>query len=502
MSKVITIELGNVYSRIPDGMHHETIAAVKDICSYTQQTFNIKAGGKSEMMVSLFNEHKRTFPTGLHQRVGGILEQMGYKVKIKDLRDTPDRDIDKIMGELLKKADKFGLALRDYQIEGVMAGIENQSGLFDWSTGAGKTVLFVFLLTAYDTPTLILVNRKELMEQIASEISSMTKSTVGMIGDGIWNPSKWTVAIVDTLNKHLNSPEIGKQSRARNFLAKTKMFVGDEVHHLGARTWKEIAKACMNAPIRYGFSGTCFHPDSEDVYLVGFTGEVISSVKYKDLVPAGWLANLDIYMPRIKPNEDLMQRRASIRNWHDTKKYMIRENDAVTDNGVDFLYKMYKKNITGIFFAGDDVQYGSKIAGKLIEAGVHPRQVRYMSGREPSEVRRKTLADFKEKKFMILGGTSIYDEGVDVPHTGAGANFGQGFSEIKTIQRIGRVLRKTKQPGAIDVDPNEFQKKYYWDGYNLGNGITEKHSAFREGIYEEQDAFKVFKHGYKTNKGK
>ena len=128
------------------------------------------------------------------------------------------------------------------------------------------------------------------------------------------------------------------------------------------------------------------------------------------------------------------------------------------------------------------------------------RDVKFMTGSESSEVRRKTLLDFKNKRIKILGGTSIYDEGVDVPHVGAGANFGQGSSEIKTIQRIGRILRKTKKDGQIDIDQDDKQIKYYWDPYNLGHKITEKHSEYRYNIYKRQEAFKIFEKEYDRKK--
>jgi superfamily II DNA or RNA helicase len=492
----IKVEIGNVYCVIPDSMPSELLSLLKNVCSYKQKTYDPRSYSDKEISISLFNTLKRIFPSGLKDRVIDTIKVAGYKVQISDLRDKPDRSTQVIMDSLLQKSEEFGVALRDYQINGLLAGVENQSGLFDWCTGAGKSVMFLFLLLSYDTTSLILVNRKELMEQIASEIEEKTGRTVGTIGDGVWNPSKWTVGIVNTFSKHLNSSSLGQQSRARKYLEKVKMFVGDEVHHLGSDSWKQIAKACSRAPIRFGFSGTCFHPDSEDIFLVGYTGEIISQVKYKDLVP-GYLANMNIYMPSVEAPEDLKSRM----NWHETRKYAIRENENIMESGIKFLKSMYNKGLTCIYFAGDDVQYGRMIAGALVDSGVDPTHLKFMSGTEPTEVRRSVLSDFKQKKFQILGGTSIYDEGVDVPHVGAGANFGQGYSEIKAIQRLGRVLRKVKKPGDVDVDQTDIQLKYYWDPMNMANSITSKHSNFRQGIYENQEVFTILNRDYgKKNK--
>ena len=243
----IIIELHNVYSEICSELPSEALEEISNSCSYLQKTFNSNFGTESFSQISIFNLNSKTFPTGLHARVIKKLKQLGYGIAIKDLRDKPKTDLDR----LLNRASEFGLALRDYQIEGIIAGLETNCGLFNWCTGSGKTVIFSFLLMAYDKPSLILVNRKELMEQISKELSYMTGNSVGQIGDGIWQPSKWTVGIVNTLNRGLNSDSESVKIKTRRFLEGIDVFIGDEIHHLGARTWKEIAKTTKNASVRF-----------------------------------------------------------------------------------------------------------------------------------------------------------------------------------------------------------------------------------------------------------
>lgn len=479
--RTITIELGNVHSEIISKINEEIEKNIHACCSYKKKFYDKFTGSDSFVLVSLFNQKTKTFPTGLHVRITDAIIQSGYDVEIKDSRENPINDFEKV----LKQLDKFGYALRDYQIEGFIAGIENPHGLFNWCTGAGKSVLFASLLNAYDTTTLIMVNRLELRDQIASEIKKMTGRTVGLIGDGEWRPSKWTVGIVNTLNRTMNGKQ-EDQIKARSYLETIKYFIGDEIHHLGADTWKEIAKACKNANIRHGFSGTCFHADSEDLYLVAYTGEIISDLPASRLIKQGWLATPHISMPSIGyPGAP------HTRNWHEVRKKFIRENKRVNESGVDFLLKHYNAGRQCIYFAGADVGYGKNIYNMLMEAGVVFRDIKFMSGQEDGFVRKKVMDDYKNGKVRILGGTSIYDEGIDVPLVDAGANFGQGFSEISTRQRIGRVIRKKKISGAIDVDPIEKQIVYYWDPYNTANGITEKHSQFRKEIYESERGFKL-----------
>lgn len=490
--KKIYIEKGNIYSKITNTLSDEVIDAVEDACSFNQEIYDQYSFSKKIKSVSTYNKHTRHFPSGLINRVFGCLDELGYRPVLKDFTDPPIIDIDKMM----KKFNDFSLSPRDYQIDGIISGVENNRGLYNWSTGAGKTVLFTSLLLMYDEPSLILVNRKELLKQISSEISKITKRKVGIIGDGVWEPNKWTVAIVNSISKGLNSQSQGVKYRTENFLSKIRFVLGDEVHHLGSSSWTDIMKNIKNAPIRFGFSGTCFHPDSQDVLLAAHTGEIISSVTSDYLISNGWLATPHIYMPDVKAPKNI----GNVMGWHDIKNKLIYGNKNIDESGIKFVMSMYNKGLSCIYFSGHDVKYGKRIHDALLDSGVSPRDIAFMSGSENDYKRDVTLNKFKKKEIQILGGTTIYDEGVDVPHTGSGANFGQGYSEISTVQRIGRVLRKTKPEGNLDIDPNDKQRKYYWDPYNMSNGTTEKHSDFRKSIYVRNKTFKLYRRNYGEKK--
>lgn len=480
----IHVELDNVNFHIKDTLLSDVNNAITSICSYRYETYS-PGTGKTFFNCSIYDKKSQTVPSGLANRVTNKLKELGYRIKLSDKRTVPIVDIEK----MISRAKNFDSALRNYQIEGVLSGIENGNGLFDWCTGSGKTLTFSFLLMSYDKPSLILVNRKELMYQTARELSRMTGKEVGVIGDGVWNPKKWTVGIVNTLNKGINSKKDYDIVRTMRFLDSVELFIGDEIHHLGAKTWKGIAKACRNASARFGFSGTCFHPDSEDLFLVAYTGEIISSVSASRLIKEGYLARPHIYMPT---KDSGMIEHRNYKSWHDMRKASIRDNELVNKSGINFVLKMYDKGLTCIYFSGADIEHGQKIRERLILEGVEPKDIRFMTGRESSEVRQKALKDFINKKFKILGGTTLYDEGIDVPHVNSGANFGQGNSEISTTQRIGRVLRKEKGAKDVDVNTSVEQIKYYWDPLNISNSVVARHSRFRKQIYEKQPEFKIF----------
>ena len=125
------------------------------------------------------------------------------------------------------------------------------------------------------------------------------------------------------------------------------------------------------------------------------------------------------------------------------------------------------------------------------EFGFDENDVRFMNGSESTEVRQKALKDFRAGEFSVLIGTSIYDEGIDIPAIGAGVNFAAGDSEIKTIQRLGRVIRRSKLPGDIDVDTSVSEDVYYMDFFDKSHKFVRKHSANRLEVYKGEEAFTV-----------
>ncbi len=74
----------------------------------------------------------------------------------------------------------------------------------------------------------------------------------------------------------------------------------------------------------------------------------------------------------------------------------------------------------------------------------------------------------------IIIATSIFDEGIDIPHLETLIIAGGGKSAIKTTQRIGRVLRKF--PGKSKAMVHDFADDCRW---------LKDHYKERRTIYED-----------------
>lgn len=81
------------------------------------------------------------------------------------------------------------------------------------------------------------------------------------------------------------------------------------------------------------------------------------------------------------------------------------------------------------------------------------------------------------KSYQVLIATGIFDEGVDMPLLDAGIMAGGGQSKIKSIQRVGRILRP-KPTGSNEVFIIDFK--------DTGNKYLLRHSAERLQAYEDE----------------
>lgn len=308
----------------------------------------------------------------------------------------------------------------------------------------------------------------------------MTGREIGIIGDGHWQPRRWTVGIV---NSFMTNDDLDRKSEVQQYLASVEHLIADEVHHLGASSWWKIAHACSNTRARHGFSGTCFRTDNADLHLLANTGDVISRYTTSQMIEWGWLSRPHIYMPEVGGPV------CHSTDWRVVEKEALANNDARNSTGCQFIYDRYNRG-DQILAMVRLVPHGHAIKDMLTHAfGISQRDIRYMSGSNCTPAREKALADFRYGRFPILIGTSIYNEGIDLPMVGAGVNFAGGLGDIATVQRLGRVIRKKPDPALGDVNPEIEQVIKYLDFDDRGHKYTKKHARQRKKVYEDEPAF-------------
>jgi superfamily II DNA or RNA helicase len=153
--------------------------------------------------------------------------------------------------------------LRTYQREALDAWRDaGDRGVLELPTGAGKTVIAIRAMVELGVPTLVVVPTVDLLDQWQRELAREFDVPIGRLGGGEQRVEDVTVATYDSA--YLRADELGDRFG---------LVVFDEVHHLGAEGYQDIARL-MAAPDRLGLTATFERPDGAHEAVEELVGDV------------------------------------------------------------------------------------------------------------------------------------------------------------------------------------------------------------------------------------
>jgi superfamily II DNA or RNA helicase len=221
-----------------------------------------------------------SFPTGLLLRVTEELATKNVAYSIDDRRtieaheavlSLPDNELGMI------HLDEYPF---DYQAQAVETMLMAGRGICRAATNAGKTEIGGSILASINQQGLWLIHRLTLAYQTRDRLAMRLGQEVGFIGDGICEPRKFTVAMVQSIG-----PMLKRVDHVSEFLRKSRVLIGDEVHHLDAKQWFDCFDA-IPAAYRYGLSATIPEGDS-GMLLEAQTGRIVFSITSNELIERG-----------------------------------------------------------------------------------------------------------------------------------------------------------------------------------------------------------------------
>lgn len=161
------------------------------------------------------------------------------------------------------------------QEEAVQTLMNRENGIIAATTGFGKTVLAASLMAQRGVNTLIIVNRKQLIEQWKEKLAAfldINKKQIGQIGGGKNKPSQYIdIAMIQSLNRN---------EKARENLSNYGQVIVDECHHISAITFEDVLKG-VTAKYVYGLTATPARKDGLQPIMSMQCGPIIYKVSAK-----------------------------------------------------------------------------------------------------------------------------------------------------------------------------------------------------------------------------
>ncbi len=174
----------------------------------------------------------------------------------------------------------FRGTLRPEQMEAAQALLKNDTGVLAATTAFGKTVLAAWLIAERGVNTLILVHRKQLMDQWTERLTQfldITEKEIGRLGGGRRKlKGKVDIALMQSLVR---------KGVVDDRVADYGHVIVDECHHISARNF-ELAARRAKAKFVLGLSATVERKDGHEPIIFMQCGPVRHSVAAKDQAAA------------------------------------------------------------------------------------------------------------------------------------------------------------------------------------------------------------------------
>ncbi|KAJ5794800.1 hypothetical protein N7457_001399 [Penicillium paradoxum] len=337
------------------------------------------------------------------------------------------------------------IVLRDYQEESIQSVLKymddghRRLGI-SLATGSGKTVIFTQLISrippldAKATKTMIIVHRRELVEQAAKhcrlaypdktvEIEMGTNVATGA-GDII-------IASVQTLAR----------GRIHKFDPSAfKLILVDEAHHIVAKSYREalghfgLNEASANGPVLVGVSATFSRFDG--LKLGAAIDHIVYHKDYVDMIGENWLANA--VFTTVKSGANLSKVKKD--SFGDFALGSLSEAvNTTTTNDITvraWMANAEHRKSTLVFCV--DVEHARQLTAAFRDHGV---DARYITASTAKGARAEELRAFKNQEFPVLLNCGLFTEGTDIPNIDCVLLARPTRSRNLLVQMIGRGLR-------------------------------------------------------------
>ena len=396
------------------------------------------------------------------------------------------------------KAEKFvlegeplpGITLEPDQRAAIEKCFTRTRGLVIMPTGAGKTIVQLALIKAgtkldFLKRCLIVVPSVALAEQFKQDAYNVgySRNEIGMFhGKAKEVDCRTIVAVMPSIINAIRSGE----PWMKLFLQNLSLASFDEGHHLRCDTMHEIVDAFHHVPFLFGFSGSPFlstkpFENSGDMAVWGLTGGPIFSISSQYLLDRGRIAKPVIHMKQVGGPP---ARHPS--DYNRVYQADVVQNDDRNNIIAKYAHKFVKLGFQVLILCqrlehAEKVLYSVRdLKAVCIFGGGKGLYFSDIDERVPFTVDYKSIKkNFENGVWNVCIGSTVFDEGMDVPTIGAVIMAGAGSSRIKNLQRLGRGLRR-KKVGANVVLVLDFEDK--------SHVFLASQSKKRRALYEESAA--------------
>lgn len=410
------------------------------------------------------------------------LTRLGYKITVDDKRNQPQYFPPPITAEFFGDGvvgkDGKPWLMRDYQLEMCNKLLDDGFGVGIAGTGGGKTSMTAAIALSYE-------READLHSVIIVPDRGLTLQTIVEYKQFGLDVGEYSGKTKDLDHQHIVSTW---QSLKNNpmILQGFQVIIVDECHGLrGAILTELMTKYAMHVPHRFGVTGTLPKEETDRMAVLTAVGPVRYEIPAHQLIKEGHLSKLNItaiqhkidlekqyedYIEFEKPIKHLTYTQFKDQYFPDfaaEKRYL-----QINENRLDWIASyiefksMNKKGNTLVLV--NSIAAGKKLKKLIPES-------HFVYGKDDAKVRQDVYGLFNNNDNVVAIATvNIASTGLDIPRIFNLVFIDMGKSFIRTIQAIGRGLRKAHDKDFVHVTDICADLKY-----------SKKHLAERVKYYKE-----------------
>jgi superfamily II DNA or RNA helicase len=388
-----------------------------------------------------FSKKTGRFLTGLLPEIKAALAYLGEEYKILDERGEFNFQNNEIDDGFLGS----GVKLHDYQVDLTNALIRNRRGVICAPTAAGKTLIMVSILKALPDgcPTLVLANKKSLVEQNYEEIVKWGFKNVGRLYGKYKDPNVITCATVQSLHK------------METLLDKVKALVVDEIHENMSKEPKKYFNKMKSCSVRAAVSATPFKFGGKDLcqkWLVkGHFGPVLKSKSAGGVLTTSHLQERGMLAKSVCTFYPVREPELKYEIYMDAVTRGIAENWQFHNMVVGLVSSLEGRTLILV----DRIAHGDAL-NSLIPGSL------WVQGKDDLDTRKMVIEKLKTSKEKTVGIATqqIFNAGINIMvHNVINAAGGQADHHI--IQRVGRGLRTASDKDILNYYDFVFENNEY-----------------------------------------
>lgn len=378
---------------------------------------------------------------GLLHKVLQFAKDKGYSVEIDSEFST--NSFSENEANLFVNKLSLPFPPHDHQIAALIEGARNHRGLFLMPTASGKSLVIYLLYKYFDQKILIITPTTTLITQMASDLisyDSTLKDQIHEVYSGQEKKSDKKI-FISTWQSTYEQP--AKWFQQFGFI------VGDEAHTFAAKSLITLMEKTADVENKIGLTGTLDGSKSHELVLEGLFGRVKKFISTKELQDQGKVAKSKIKC--IVLDYSTQEKKKLSKEYQDEIDFLLKHDGRNT----------FISNLAISLKGNTIVQFDRKLHGETLYQMIKEKTqnpVYFIYGDTDIKEREKIRKIMEQESDAVLvSSVKTTATGLNIPSLKNLITAHPTKAQIRTLQGIGRVLRKTENDDValiFDISDN------------------------------------------------